>query len=187
MNGLLSDRRGWTDRVFETAQIINRPRVEVFSFFSKPANLEAITPPWLRFRIVSQSTPEIREGTELTYRLRIHGLPVSWRSRISVWEPGNLFVDEQIRGPYSSWRHTHRFEDLEDGGTLVLDRVVYRLPLGWLGAWIGGRYVVRDVARIFLFRGDRLFDLLNTLPQDPDACTQEGTSHGTLRTRGEIV
>ena len=135
------------------------PRAEAFAFFSTPTNLEAITPPWLRFRIVHQSTPELREGTELIYRLRIHGLPATWRSRIDEWRPNERFVDIQVNGPYAVWHHTHSFHDC-GAGTLIRDRVLYRLPLGRLGQWLGGRFVASDVRKIFEFRAAKIVELL---------------------------
>lgn len=147
------------EQVFAAEQRVPRPRDEVFGFFSDPANLEALTPPWLRFRIVARTTEAVREGSEFTYRLRLHGLPLTWISRITRWEPGTCFVDEQIRGPYALWRHTHTFEDV-DGGTLVGDRVRWRLPLAAVSHPLVGPLVQRDVERIFSFRRQRLEHML---------------------------
>jgi hypothetical protein len=134
-------------------------RAEAFAFVSAPANLEAITPPWLQFRITHQSTPELREGTELTYRLRIHGVWVTWRSRIEEWRPDEQFADVQLKGPYAAWRHTHIFHD-RGADTLIRDRVLYRLPLGRLGQWLGGRFVASDVEKIFAYRAAKTLELL---------------------------
>jgi ligand-binding SRPBCC domain-containing protein len=147
------------DRIFETEQFVPRPRSEVFAFFSDARNLEAITPPWLEFRILEQTTPGIAEGTELTYRLRLHGIPLKWRTLIAAWEPEARFVDVQLRGPYAKWRHTHTFEEAP-GGTLIRDHVVYRLPLGALGRVVAGRLVDHDVERVFRFRRERTAELL---------------------------
>lgn len=132
---------------------------EVFPFYSDPHNLERITPPFLGFRVLGSSTPEIRSGTLIDYRLSLHGVPVRWQSRIEKWEPGRRFVDVQVRGPYKRWRHTHEFEAFE-GGTLVRDRVCYELPLGVLGDLAAGGLVARDVAEIFAYRRERLKELL---------------------------
>jgi len=147
------------DQVFRAEQRVPVSREVAFAFFSTPTNLEAITPPWLRFRIVHQSTPELREGTELIYRLRIHGLPVAWRSRIDEWRPNERFVDVQLSGPYALWRHTHSFHDC-GADTLIRDHVLYRLPLGRLGRWLGGRFVASDVKRIFAYRAVKTVELL---------------------------
>src|SRR5215210_6454688 len=98
-----------------------RPRDEVFRFFSDAANLDALTPPWLHFEVL---TPDVvlRPGARIDYRLRLYGVPFRWQSEITRWEPPTLFVDEQRRGPYRRWIHTHTFSD-ERGGTLVRDAV----------------------------------------------------------------
>jgi ligand-binding SRPBCC domain-containing protein len=148
------------DQVFTAEQLVPFPRETVFEFFSDARNLEAITPPWLGFSIVHQTTDAIEQGTELTYRLRIHGLPVTWRSRIDEWIPNERFVDVQLKGPYAKWHHTHSFHE-RGTATLIRDRVLYRLPLGWLGHWIGGRFVASDVEKIFAYRAARTDVLLS--------------------------
>jgi ligand-binding SRPBCC domain-containing protein len=145
-------------RVFELSRslTLDRPLEEVFAFFADPLNLEAITPPWLHFGIQHLTDRSIRAGTEIQYRLRIRGVPVRWRSRISSWEPPHRFVDEQLRGPYRQWVHTHTFEE-RDGRTLVGDHVAYA-PLG---GWLADRLLVRrDLERIFDHRHERLQTLL---------------------------
>lgn len=137
--------------VLERAQRLPRPVEHVFAFFADARNLEAITPPWLRFRVATAGTIEMRPGTLIEYRLRLHGLPVGWLTRISEWVPGERFVDEQVRGPYRLWHHTHLFER-HGGETVVRDRVRYRLPLEPLGAAAHLLLVRRDLARIFDFR-----------------------------------
>ncbi len=147
------------DQEFSAEQLVPFPRETVFGFFSDARNLEAITPPWLGFRIVEQSTEKIEQGTELTYRLRVHGLTVTWRSRIDEWNPEHRFVDVQLKGPYAKWHHTHSFHD-RGTATLIRDRVLYRLPLGFLGRWVGGRFVASDIKKIFAYRSLKTEELL---------------------------
>lgn len=147
------------DQIYTAEQIIPRPREEVFAFFCEPRNLEAITPPWLRFRIADQSTNDLEQGTELTYRLRVHGLPFTWRSRIEEWEPDRGFVDVQLKGPYAKWHHTHTFE-AKGSYTVIRDKVRYRLPLGRLGHWVAGGFVTSDVEKIFAYRAAKTAELL---------------------------
>lgn len=135
----------------EREQLVRQPRDQVFPFFSDARNLERITPDFLGFEITSISTPDIRQGTLIDYRLRLHGFPVRWRTRIEEWQPEERFVDIQLRGPYAYWHHTHEFEPVPEG-TIVRDRVRYRLPLGVLGDLIAGRLVARDVEQIFSYR-----------------------------------
>jgi ligand-binding SRPBCC domain-containing protein len=135
----------------ETEQWVPRPVGEVFPFFADARNLERITPPFLGFRILGVSTPDLRVGTRIDYRLSLHGVPVRWQSLIRDWQPDRSFVDVQTRGPYRRWEHTHEFEAYE-GGTIIRDRVCYELPLGALGAVVAGGFVAADVERIFAFR-----------------------------------
>ena len=128
---------------------------EVFPFFADAANLEAITPPWLGFHVVTPSPIEMRPGTLIEYRLRLHRLPVSWLTRIEEWETDPThprFVDVQLTGPYRLWHHTHAFRPHPDGGTLMTDTVRYALPLGPLGSLAHRLLVRRDLERIFDFR-----------------------------------
>jgi ligand-binding SRPBCC domain-containing protein len=128
---------------------------DVFPFFADAGNLEAITPPWLAFRITTPRPIEMRLGTLIEYRLRLHGLPIRWLTQIADWEPGVRFVDTQIRGPYALWHHTHEFE--ADGGhTLMRDTVRYALPLGPLGRIAREAFVKRDLERIFDYRAAAL-------------------------------
>ncbi|MBD0281878.1 MAG: SRPBCC family protein, partial [Thermoleophilaceae bacterium] len=132
----------------------------VFEFFADPFNLEAITPPWLRFRIVGPRPIEMQAGTLIDYRLVLHRVPIRWRARIAVWEPGRRFADVQVRGPYRAWHHTHSFER-HDEGTLVRDSVRYALPLGPLGRVAHAAFVRRDLERIFDFRHQAVRDYFN--------------------------
>jgi len=141
--------------LIEREQRIERPGEEVFAFFGDPANLECLTPPWLNFRVLGCSTEAIEEGSLIDYQLRLHGIPIRWRSLISCWEPTARFVDEQIRGPYRSWHHTHTFEEVE-GGVLVGDRVRYGV---WGGALVNLLLVRRELERIFDYRTQALAEV----------------------------
>lgn len=136
--------------------IVPRPLDEVFAFFADAENLEAITPPWLRFEITSPRPISMGTGTLIDYRLRLHGVPIRWRTRIRVWEPPFLFVDEQLRGPYRRWVHEHTFERHPEG-TRVRDRVEY----SHLGGPLVHRWLVGpDLDRVFAYRKQRLTELL---------------------------
>lgn len=132
-----------------------RPPEEVFPFFADAGNLERLTPPLLNFQILTPRPIEMRAGTLIDYRLRIRGIPVRWRSEITVWEPQRRFVDEQRRGPYRLWHHEHTFEP-RDGGTLCGDTVRYAVVFDFLVH----RLLVRpDIERIFAFRQEKLREI----------------------------
>jgi ligand-binding SRPBCC domain-containing protein len=126
---------------------------EAFEFFADAYNLEVITPPWLRFRVVTPGPIAMKAGTLIEYRLRLHGLPIRWLTRIEVWEPGRRFEDSQLRGPYGAWHHTHAFAP-RGSGTAMRDVVRYTVPLGALGRLAHRALVRRDLDRIFDFRRD---------------------------------
>jgi ligand-binding SRPBCC domain-containing protein len=126
---------------------------EAFEFFADAFNLEAITPPWLQFALDTPGPIEMRVGTLIRYRMRLHGLPVRWLTRIDAWEPGRCFEDVQVRGPYRVWRHSHTFAEHERG-TLMRDRVRYALPLGPLGELAHATLVRPDLRRIFDYRAE---------------------------------
>jgi ligand-binding SRPBCC domain-containing protein len=144
------------DHRVETRLWLPRGRAEVFPFFADAYNLEAITPPWLRFSVLTPPPIEMRAGTLIEYRLRLHGVPLRWRTEIAAWEPPVRFVDRQVAGPYETWEHEHVFRDA-GGGVVMSDRVDYRIRGGALVDWVGDRAVARrDLRRIFEYRRDVL-------------------------------
>lgn len=135
-----------------TEQWFPVPRETVFPFFGDAANLEAITPPWLHFEVLTPRPFDMQAGALIDYKLRLHHVPIRWRTEIAVWEPPMRFVDRQLQGPYHVWVHEHTFQD-QAGGTLVRDQVEYRVPGGPL---IHALLVRRDLERIFTYRREVL-------------------------------
>jgi ligand-binding SRPBCC domain-containing protein len=125
---------------------------EVFPFFADAHNLEAITPPWLSFHVVTPAPIEMRLGALIEYRLRLHGLRIAWLTRIEEWTPGVRFVDQQLSGPYALWHHTHEFAPDGSDATVMRDVVRYALPLWPLGEAAHALLVRRDLERIFDYR-----------------------------------
>lgn len=139
---------------------IPRSIEEVFAFFADAGNLQAITPPWIDFRIVSPMPIEMRPGALIDYRLKLRGVPIRWRTRISAFDPPRRFIDEQLKGPYRVWHHEHTFEPAADGSTVMRDLVTYELPRV-PGRSLAHRWLVRpDLERIFAYRETRLLELL---------------------------
>ena len=127
---------------------IPRPPHEVFSFFASARNLERITPAFLRFHILTPDPIVMRAGTRIDYELTLHGVRLRWRTLIEEFVEDSHFVDLQLSGPYRYWRHRHDFKAI-DGGTLMLDRVDYELPMGPLGRIVRRLFVRSSLDRIF--------------------------------------
>jgi ligand-binding SRPBCC domain-containing protein len=138
---------------------LDLPRAEVFDFFADAGNLEQITPPELNFHIVTPQPIDIRKGALIDYKLKMRGLPVKWRTEISVWDPPHKFVDQQLKGPYKQWIHHHTFTELESNKTLIEDEVRYRLPMEPL-VDIAHFFVVRELNYIFDYRQKAVAEIL---------------------------
>ena len=138
---------------------VPRPLPAVFDFFSRVENLERITPPWMRFRILTPLPVEMKKGATLAYALRVRGIPLQWLTKIECWNPPFEFVDVQAKGPYRFWRHTHRFSEV-DGGVSISDLVEYALPFGLLGQLVNRFQVAGDLSKIFDYRTERVRALL---------------------------
>ena len=150
--------------VLRREQRLAAPPSAVFPFFADPRNLEAITPPLLRFRLLTPDPISMGVGTFLQYALHLHGVPVRWDTLIQEWEPPVRFVDVQVRGPYRLWHHAHSLEPLDGGrATLMRDTVRYAVGFGALGELVRRAVVVRDLEGIFAFRAERVPALVATL------------------------
>ena len=144
--------------VLERSQRVRAPLSEVFAFFSDPANLARITPPWLRFRVVGTAPERIAAGSRFEYRIRWSLFTLGWVTRITRWEPPSQFQDVQEKGPYATWIHTHRFAE-EPGGVRMQDRVEYALPFGPLGRLAHRLRVRRQLEEIFDYRREAIEEI----------------------------
>ncbi len=140
-----------TPFVLERRQFLPVPPEAAFRFFDRPENLAEITPAELGFRILTPSPIAMKEGTLIDYTIRVLGIPVRWTTLITSYDPPRGFVDQQLKGPYSYWHHTHAFRAV-DGGTEMTDTVRYLLPFGPLGNLVHALAVRRQLERIFEHR-----------------------------------
>jgi ligand-binding SRPBCC domain-containing protein len=139
---------------------LDLPRAQVFDFFADAANLERITPPELNFRIITAQPIDIRQGALIDYQLRLRGIPLTWKTEISVWRPPFEFVDRALKSPYKQWIHRHTFTELEKNKTLIEDEVKYRLPLEPLGD-LAHFIVRRELDYIFDYRQKIVAEILH--------------------------
>jgi ligand-binding SRPBCC domain-containing protein len=147
------------DHTLHYAMQLPLPRQEVFSLFSDAGNLERLTPPELKFCILTPLPIEMKAGAEIVYRLQLFGVSFRWKTGITVWNPPDLFVDEQLEGPYQTWIHRHSFRDGADGSTIIEDDVLYRLPAAPMGE-LAYPLVRAQLERIFKYRQERVRALL---------------------------
>jgi len=132
-------------------QFIDQPIDKVFNYFSHPENLEEITPPRLKFTILTPRPIPMEKGSLIDYTIRILGFPVHWRTLITSYNPPHGFVDEQIKGPYVIWHHRHSFKDI-NGGTMIQDTIRYAIPLGIIGRFLNFIWIQKDLKDIFAYR-----------------------------------
>ena len=130
---------------------VSDPPDRVFPFFAEAANLQQLTPPWVRFVIRTPQPIDMRAGARIEYRISLHGIPMAWRTEITAYDPPHMFVDKQLSGPYRTWIHTHEFTP-DRGGTLLSDHVEFDV----LGGWLVAPLVRRDLRRIFTYRHEAL-------------------------------
>ena len=140
-------------------QVINSPMDDVFDFFSKPENLKTITPAKLSFNILTPTPIVMEKGTVIDYTISLFLIPIHWRTLITKYNPPYEFVDEQIKGPYNFWHHTHKFKKV-DGGVEISDRVIYSIPMGIIGSVLHFIWIKRDLEKIFLHRKEVIENIL---------------------------
>jgi ligand-binding SRPBCC domain-containing protein len=138
---------------------LDLPIARVFDFFADAGNLERITPPELNFKIITAQPIDIKKGALIDYRLKLRGLPITWKTEISEWNPPFSFVDRALKSPYRQWHHRHTFTALSENKTLIEDEVKYRLPLEPCGD-LAHFFVRRELDYIFDFRQKTVAEVL---------------------------
>ena len=142
-------------------QVISKNISEVFDFFSKPENLSTITPPKMNFHILTSSPINMKKGALIDYTINIMFIPIRWRTLITKYDPPYSFIDQQIKGPYSRWHHTHTFTKINENETLIKDTVLYSVPLGFIGRIVHWIYIERDLKKIFSYRKKKINEIFS--------------------------
>jgi ligand-binding SRPBCC domain-containing protein len=138
---------------FEKETRIAAPPAVVFAFHEIPGALLRLTPPWERVELI-QGGDSIRPGARVIVAVRIGPFRVRWIAEHTEYDPGRMFADRQVRGPFASWYHRHRFLDDGRGGTVLRDEVDYVLPLGPLGRLLAGGFIDAKLRKMFEYRHD---------------------------------
>lgn len=146
--------------IFEKESFIKQSPEKVFEFFSQAENLEKVTPTRLQFKILTSLPIEMHVGCLIDYQLKIYGIPISWQTEITAWDPPHRFADIQAKGPYRRWIHEHRFEKVA-GGTRMLDIVEYAIPGGLFAPIIHTLFVKNDIEKIFTYRESKYEEIFN--------------------------
>ena len=134
---------------------IPRPLNKVFEFFSKAENLEKLTPPRLKFNILTPAPIKMKQGLFIDYQIRLLGLPFKWKTEITVWKPPYRFQDVQLKGPYRKWQHTHSFREVE-GGTQMTDEVLYQIPFSLISPLMNALFIKKQLTPIFSYRKEQM-------------------------------
>jgi ligand-binding SRPBCC domain-containing protein len=138
--------------------IIKRPLQEVFQFFSKAENLNKLTPKELEFKILTPLPIKMGKGTLIDYKIKLNGIPFHWKTEICEWKENEFFADQQLKGPYRIWYHTHSFSAVE-GGTEMTDEVKYLSPGWFLEPIIQALYIKKKVEGVFDYRNSKLKEI----------------------------
>ena len=133
------------------SQVVDANIDEVFDFFSSPENLSILTPEKLNFKILSPTPILMKEGQIIDYTVKLLGVNVRWRTIITEYNRKDKFVDQQLKGPYSMWHHTHEFQEL-NGKVKMTDTILYAIPFGILGEIVNILWVKKDLDYIFKYR-----------------------------------
>lgn len=144
----------------KTVQKIPVTLDQAWDFFSNPANLQAITPADMGFRVISKHHGDrMYPGQIIEYKVRpVAGIPVYWMTEITHVQDRAFFVDEQRFGPYALWHHQHHFREIP-GGVEMTDIVHYKNPLGILGRLANALFVKKKLETIFSFRYRKVEEL----------------------------
>ncbi len=140
-------------------QVVFTPLDDIWVYFSSPKNLNAMTPPYMKFEIIHGGDNMMFQGQMIEYRVQLVPMVSSrWLTEITHVEEKVFFIDEQRIGPYRFWHHEHRFETIK-GGTEITDQVTYKLPCGPLGDLIHSAWIRNQLKQIFNYRHEKIQEI----------------------------
>jgi ligand-binding SRPBCC domain-containing protein len=125
---------------------------EVFNFHAEPGALEKLTPPWEKVKVVARTGGIEQPGSRVTLRVSVGPISQNWVAEHRDCQPGRMFRDVMVSGPFPRWEHTHSFVPEGETSSWLEDRVEFELPLGWLGNFLGDGYTRRRLQCMFEWR-----------------------------------
>lgn len=139
-------------KTFERSFVVAAPLEHVAAFHGDSRALARLTPPpiWVQLH----SLEPLAENSRTEFTLWLGPLPVRW---VAVHRDVNLrtgFVDAQVSGPFATWEHTHRFEQVDARSTRVTDRIEAKFARRGMN-WLVGRLMWLGLPVLFAFRGWR--------------------------------
>ena len=154
----------------KTVQKIPISLERAWDFFSNPANLQAITPGNMGFKVISKHHGDsMYAGQVIEYTVKpILGIPLYWMTEITEVQDKKYFIDEQRFGPYALWHHQHHFKTI-DGGVEMTDIVHYKNPMWFLGNIANALFVKKKLKRIFAYRFQKTEELFGKWPGGQEA------------------
>lgn len=140
---------------------------KVFSWHERQGAISRLTPPWAPLKLISREGDGVKKGVRVTFRIRLFNISLPWVAEHIDYTENKEFIDKQVKGPFSFWRHTHRFIPAGDHDTVMEDRVEFNLPLGILSLPFYG-YAKKEFERMFRYRHRVLKqDLESSLANSP--------------------
>ncbi len=138
--------------------IVNEDIEKVWQFYTDIKHLEIISPKKLNLKIITTTNQKITLGQESTISAKIIILRI-WHSKIIFFQKYE-YIDEMLTGPFKKWKHFHKFNQIRENETEVIDEVEFDLPYGIFGKVIS-IYVNQKLKKIFEHRKDETIKYLN--------------------------
>jgi len=143
--GVMSETFIYRSRMPASAEAVYRLHTEADA-------LERLTPPWEKAKVVARTGRVEIPGSRVTLRVSVGPFRQDWIAEHVACEPGKMFCDKMVSGPFRKWEHTHLFEAETAETSWLEDRVEFAFPLGWLGRLVGGGYTRERLQKMFEWR-----------------------------------
>nr|WP_321398134.1 TIGR01777 family oxidoreductase [uncultured Desulfobacter sp.] len=140
-----------TKNVFTQKTTILAPVSKVFAWHARAGAIDRLTPPWAPLTLVSRKGKGVDKGVEVTFKIKVFGVPMTWKARHIDYRENQMFRDRQLKGPFAEWEHSHLFHEQANGSTVMEDRVKFRLPFGIFSLPFSG-YAKKELGRMFAYR-----------------------------------